>query len=376
MLTIPTHLLVEFLKWGVGAVHFQDNFKSIQLSLHSVALLTGGGLLQVARQEEQQKNIYDEVAFFKRQLDTTGSTCSMRDEAVRVSHHKRLAVYARFYPLNYADFVMSHLIVIVAMAAHFKQDSELQMLTYPRKFSTEYLTLLGIPQERLVFYEPCTLYHADEILYAKVGEIDALFAVLLVTNTIPVSVLNIQVAAHKDWRESLFPLIRETALPAVAAATQVSSDMVPDRRLVLVVDRRDKHGTGSLEKARVFKNHEEVLNVVKEVFPSHEIMNVRCSDFRVAEQIALFHAAEAVIGAEGACLANVLYMKQGALLVNIVPAAASYGGIQTECGFSLYWQIANLAGVRYWAFLLREYSQELMELPIKRFKTFLQSLEL
>jgi hypothetical protein len=168
MLAIPTHILVEFLKWGVAAVHFQDGFSSIQLSLHSTALLTGGRLLQVATEEEQQKNIYDELAFFRQQIDATGSPCSMRDKAVRVSHHQRLAVYSRFYPLNYADFVMSHLVIIVAMAVHFKQDPELEMLTYPRKFSTEYLELLGIPRDRMVFYEPCTLYHADEILHAKV----------------------------------------------------------------------------------------------------------------------------------------------------------------------------------------------------------------
>ena len=118
------------------------------------------------------------------------------------------------------------------------------------------------------------------------------------------------------------------------------------------------------------------MDLVKEVFPLHEVMNMKCSDFLVAEQIALFHAAEAVIGAEGACLANVLYMKKDATVVNIVPAAASYGGIQTECGFSLYWQIANLVGVRYSAFLLREYAQELMKLPIDRLRIFLRSLNL
>ena len=35
----------------------------------------------------------------------------------------------------------------------------------------------------------------------------------------------------------------------------------------------------------------------------------------------------------------------------------SFGGILTECGFSLYWQVSNLVRVRYWAMLLREYAQ-------------------
>ena len=143
------------------------------------------------------------------------------------------------------------------------------------------------------------------------------------------------------------------------------------RKSILVIDRRDKHGSGSLEKARVFENHQEVFDAITDAFPSHKVVNVRCSDLSVKDQVALFHDADGVVGAEGACLANVLYMRAGATVVNILPAAASYGGIETLCGFSLYWQIANLSGARYWAFLLREYAQETMRVPINRLRAFL-----
>ena len=46
---------------------------------------------------------------------------------------------------------------------------------------------------------------------------------------------------------------------------------------------------------------------------------IYCEDLSFAQQVSYFSAATAVLAVSGACLANSLYMKESALVLDIVP---------------------------------------------------------
>lgn len=101
---------------------------------------------------------------------------------------------------------------------------------------------------------------------------------------------------------------------------------LPDWPRILVVDRgnpdpfyatrgSERRGAG-IERRRV-SNHDEIVARLRGVFPSTR--SRRLERVPLAEQIALFEAADVVIGQHGAALSNVVWMRRGRAVVEINP---------------------------------------------------------
>ena len=104
------------------------------------------------------------------------------------------------------------------------------------------------------------------------------------------------------------------------------------------------------------------------------MQSIRCGSHRVTEQIRRFSGASTVIGVEGACLVNMIFMKAKSTVVNIQPAKDDFG-LHSRCGYSFFWQIAQLVGLQYYAFLLPKSGwADPVNVPMKRFTSFLEGI--
>lgn len=100
----------------------------------------------------------------------------------------------------------------------------------------------------------------------------------------------------------------------------------PDRPRILVVDRgnsdpfyatRRSERKGAASQRRRVSNHDEVVARLKGVFGN--TLSRRLERVPLAEQIALFEAADVVIGQHGAALSNIVWMRRGSAVVEINP---------------------------------------------------------
>ena len=57
---------------------------------------------------------------------------------------------------------------------------------------------------------------------------------------------------------------------------------------------------------------------------------------------------------QGACLANIVFMRDGASVVNLQPAKDPFG-LLSRCGLSYFWELAEASQLRYYALLLPEF---------------------
>jgi hypothetical protein len=100
----------------------------------------------------------------------------------------------------------------------------------------------------------------------------------------------------------------------------------PERPRILVIERGDSdpfYLSGRAEKPssgrdrRSIGNHAELVRALQQRFPGTR--NVLLEGVPLAEQIALFHAADVVVAQHGAALANAVWMRPEAAIVEIRP---------------------------------------------------------
>ena len=111
--------------------------------------------------------------------------------------------------------------------------------------------------------------------------------------------------------------------------------------------RRRLYITRQASRRRIV-NHDEVLVTLER----HGFSEVPAEGLSVAEQIALFAQAEAVIGVHGAGLANAVFSPPGTLLIELQPERRE--GIQL-----LYWNMAAASGLRYIRIICRSLTRRL-----------------
>lgn len=90
---------------------------------------------------------------------------------------------------------------------------------------------------------------------------------------------------------------------------------------------------------RAIANHTEVYSALKQANPS--LRNVRLAGMELYAQCRLFNTANLVIAQHGAALANILFMKEGSVVVEIVHRPAKK---------SVYRKLAATMKLRYFSF--------------------------
>ena len=113
----------------------------------------------------------------------------------------------------------------------------------------------------------------------------------------------------------------------------------------------------SAEHRRLYVSRSSRRRIVNEdelraTLERHGFSEVSAEGLSVAEQIALFSEAEAVIGVHGAGLANAVYCVPGTLLIELQPERRE--GLQL-----LYWNVAAICGLRYIRVVCRSLTRRL-----------------
>ncbi len=183
-----------------------------------------------------------------------------------------------FSPDNYCHWTMDW-VPRALLAAEFGGGFDWVFMRGTRKrFQLEWLKLLGIDPFRVIYEDGLACYKMDEFIYCDSGNID---------------VTHPAYGGHPE-------IVKR--LRAAAGIDRAA----PGRRRIFI-SRADGGGRGIINEA-------EVLALVAR----HGFDVVRLSDLSLTEQIALFAAAEAVVGVHGAGLTNLLYMPEGSLVVELL----------------------------------------------------------
>ena len=157
---------------------------------------------------------------------------------------------------------------------------------------------------------------------------------------------------------------RSRDLARARAALLADAGAPPEERpraYALLVDRGDSASAaaGSDAVPRSFANAKVLEAALRAALAARglDLVTFVAADHRPRERIALVARAELLIGAYGAGLANALFLKPTAALVNVAPPV-TWEGVwpdkrvvhddvyPPECGFSNFWYLATVAGAR------------------------------
>merc|ERR1719159_1389352 len=104
--------------------------------------------------------------------------------------------------------------------------------------------------------------------------------------------------------------------------------------------------------------------------PSSNVSQVRLTEHTFMEQVRLFHGAAAVIGVDGAGLANLIFARPGAVIIDLLPTQKRFGLLPNECGTTYFWHLAEAlrpGGVplKFWSLELPDANwHSAMQVPI------------
>jgi hypothetical protein len=202
--------------------NWEDDFAEIQRSG------AGGGFM-----------LYDELKSFQKSHDLTCQDAT--DSIGSIVYVDRLIVFARHFSLNYYHFVANNLPAIIAIRAKLKEMADgndkrpWSVMVHGSSFAIGYLVeVLGVDRERLVMYDPCKLYHAQQVAYVE-GVVEP--------------------------TQELIQSIKQA--PEIAELLDQESGIDEKNGLVLLIDRRDKAeqspGEGNaIKQQRQITNFEQV----------------------------------------------------------------------------------------------------------------------
>ena len=132
------------------------------------------------------------------------------------------------------------------------------------------------------------------------------------------------------------------------AACSIHEDDKPHpkslKRIVLQVRKAYIRRLGdNLNKfSRVMENPEEVINGLKKSFPDVEVYKMIAEEMEICEQIRLVHDADVLIGVHGAGLVHLWWLKDHALLFEMVPSRQ-----KSNPSFKM---LSTLTGRRYYGY--------------------------
>eukprot|EP00928_Gymnodinium_smaydae_P003318 TRINITY_DN11190_c0_g1_i1.p1 TRINITY_DN11190_c0_g1~~TRINITY_DN11190_c0_g1_i1.p1 ORF type:complete len:626 (-),score=113.23 TRINITY_DN11190_c0_g1_i1:257-2134(-) len=184
------------------------------------------------------------------------------------------------------------------------------------------LALLGL-RDALQEYDPCRLHflHAA-VMATPLEEAGTAPQRLLLTSQADATRANATLTVIDRLSPQAALAIRRVVLPAAHAGNIAESKSSSLRLLdgaatglqVLVVDRR--------HSVRRFQDFASVLKTVKVAArrasaSSHEVKPLHCEQMTLEEQVISFASAKLAIAVEGACLANALWMRPGAAIIEV-----------------------------------------------------------
>eukprot|EP00434_Breviolum_minutum_P019017 symbB.v1.2.016765.t1/scaffold1288.1/size126514/6 len=116
---------------------------------------------------------------------------------------------------------------------------------------------------------------------------------------------------------------------------------------ILLIDRRER---------RRISNLPEVLDVFGKLRNRNHTL-IYCENLTFVEQISFFASASAAVAVSGACLANSLYMREDALVLDLVPVRNYMGAdvvMPLECGITWFWTLTSNVKLQYRSLMLPE----------------------
>ena len=266
--------------------------------------------------------LYDEVATFGAHPHACADAV---DVAVR-AFDGTLAVGLRVFAINYYHFVAEFLPHLLLLADIVARGGAGRLLVYDRPHILEFLDVLGVASVNVELFDPCVVYRARSIVFVPAHEAPVPSAE---------SVARV--------RQVVFASVR----PAMSAPLLLSI-----RGHVVVITR-----SGAAHRA--IKNAPQLLVSIRDALAGDDVRSFACERHSVRDQLAAFADAALVVGAEGACLANIMFIQRPrAAVVNIVPAAKyDFGPFPSSCGMTYAWHLAAaLPNIEYTAFLLPEFT--------------------
>jgi hypothetical protein len=195
--------------------------------------------------------LYDELKHFQKSHDLscpeTGGTDG--DGAGGIEYVDKLIVFARHFHLNYYHFVANNLPAIILIREHLIKldkgdgngEKSWKVLVHGSKFAIDYLTeVLGIERNRLILYDPCKLYHAQEVAYVE-GVVEP--------------------------TQGLIESIKHA--PRIASLLEQEASGDETNGLVLLIDRRDKASGSSsaIKQQRQITNFGKVQDLLLSWLP-------------------------------------------------------------------------------------------------------------
>jgi len=201
-------------------------------------------------------------------------------------------------------------------------------LIYDQPYVRDALNMLDIAQDRVLPWYACRLYAAKKVLLAGPGT-----GAFATTDHIAPETAN---------------AIRRHVFSGVPRPQPVG-----DTRLKVLVLQRNV-----VERGRRIRNFEDVTSVVSSVFPKEQVQPFVCEEATFTEQIQAFHGARRVLGVDGACLANALWMASGGHLFVVAPVKKpdySPGHPVGRCGTTIAWQVADAVGLVVGTLLLPQH---------------------
>ena len=309
------------VKLRPGVVHPVVTFDLADMRLASVV---------VALRDDAQTLLYDEVATFGAQQRITACADAA---AVHVrTFSGTLAVGLRVFALNYYHFVaefLPHLVLLAEFIATRPLGSDaVRLLVYDEPHILEFIDLLGVDRDDVVLFDPCIVYRAAHIVFVPAHEAPVPSAA---------SVARVREAVAFAFPRPL-PLMSPTAR----------------RGKILLIDRGEARHRAIANAAQLLAAMQRAVGTQGADAAAADVVVFACERHSVREQLAAFSDATLVVGAEGACLANMLFTSRDHVaIVDIVPAAADFGPFPSSCGMTYAWHLAEtLPNVEYSAFLL------------------------
>eukprot|EP00435_Cladocopium_sp_Y103_P031236 s1371_g7.t2 len=237
---------------------------------------------------------------------------------------------------NYYHFTTVALARLVALLPWLKEDESLLVLIpHPNKkgqqsaYIRESLRLLGLSDERVLSFPPCRLVLAEEVLLGGAG---------------PRSSFG---RDHQGRARAIMADVADEQPSRRVRHAFLALNLRRVRADLLLIDRHER---------RRIENLPDVVNALEKL-PGRNHTLIYCENLTFTEQVSMFASANAVVAVSGACLANSLYMRENALVVELVPVQNYMGAdvvMPLHCGITWFWTLSSNVPLLYRSLMLPE----------------------
>ena len=227
-----------------------------------------------------------------------------------------------------------------------KRLSDLRLLIERHQpFADAVLNIVGL-EDRELRFDPCSVYAAET-------------AYLMVSDG-PLMSLG------RDAAAAVHRQLTSAAMKALPPGRGHRPKSVP---YVMLLDRSDApprwKEDGTPARPRDLANMDEVRAAVADALQeSHwELRVLRAARVPFLELTRQAAGADGLVGVHGAGLANALLMPPEGAVLELIPARSEINNmfndsLSSQCGFTMFWYLAAMRGLRYYGVLLHNFAWE------------------